>query len=528
MSRVLVVTGNLSYSVCKGIAALMNRLPGAEFMVVVHQPSKSLPQLVRSQWRNLKCNGWRWIPYQIGDIVERVRARLGLDRNAILDGPGGNYSSEAIGRSARLIRTTDVHGEETRAQMQEFAPDLGISLAAPILKPSVFSIPRLGMLNLHKGKVPEYRGMPPAFWELWHDESEVGCTVHQVEAGLDTGAVVLESTIPVRLHSTLRGLQYTLDEVGVELMTEAAQSVLEGRASAHRQRPGGRTYRKPTLAQQEALRQRQAQYREVSARTLAKNTLFRGYAGVASPLPRRVRGWRGSQRIVVLLYHRVNDDMRDSLTIGIEQFDVQMDLLARRCRVVDIRDVVAGRVTRDSAHPIVAVTFDDGYRDNYDNAFRVLLRRRVPAAFFVSTGKISVDGAFDHDLRRIGRGLPTMTWEQLREMQAAGFSIGSHSVSHLDCGTASLEQVRSELRESRNTLSTELGLDRMIFAYPFGGRQNMTPQVLELVRAEGYAGCLSAYGGRNDGSIDPFNVRRIGISHNFSEWSFRARLEGWC
>jgi len=113
-------------------------------------------------------------------------------------------------------------------------------------------------------------------------------------------------------------------------------------------------------------------------------------------------------------------------------------------------------------------------------------------------------------------------------MQAAGFTIGSHSVSHLDCGTASLEQVRTELRESRATLATELGLDQLIFAYPFGGRQNMTPQALEVVRAEGYAGCLSAYGGRNEGPVDPFNVCRIGISHNFSEWSFRARLEGWC
>jgi len=528
MSRILILTGTLSYSVRKGIAALMTHLPGARFMIVVHQPKKSLAQLVRSQWRNLKRNGWRWIPYQVGDVVERVGARLRAGGSDAAAGLGTGFSAEAIGRAARLVRVSDIHGEPARAQMQEFAPDLGISLAAPILKPSVFALPRLGTLNLHKGKVPDFRGMPPAFWELWRDEKEVGCTVHKVEAGLDTGAVVLESSIPVRPHSTLRGLQYTLDELGVRLMTEAARAVLEGRADVSPQRPGGETFRKPTLAQQEILRRRRAPRTQASARSLAKNALFLGYAGLATPLPRRVRGWRGSQRVVVLLYHRVNDDMRDSLTIGIEQFDRQMNLLARRCRVVDIRDIVAGRVTRDTPRPIVAVTFDDGYRDNYDNAFPVLLRNRVPAAFFVSTGKISVDGAFDHDLRRIGHGLPTMTWEQLREMQAAGFTIGSHSVSHLDCGTASLEQVRTELRESRATLATELGLDQLIFAYPFGGRQNMTPQALEVVRAEGYAGCLSAYGGRNEGPVDPFNVCRIGISHNFSEWSFRARLEGWC
>jgi peptidoglycan/xylan/chitin deacetylase (PgdA/CDA1 family) len=311
-------------------------------------------------------------------------------------------------------------------------------------------------------------------------------------------------------------------------MAQAVRNVLDGSAQFKPQPPGGRTFRKPTLAQQRALERRLAPRPAERGRTFAKNTLFRAYAGFAAPLPRRLRGWSGRQRIVVLLYHRVNDDMRDSLTIGLEQFDDQMALLARRCRVVDIRDVVAGRVTRDTARPIVAVTFDDGYRDNHDNAVPILLRRRVPAAFFVSTGKIDVDGAFDHDLRRIGFGLPTMTWSQLRDMHSAGFTIGSHSVSHLDCGAASLDQVRSELRESRAALASRLGLDEVIFAYPFGGRENMTPQALEIVRAEGYAGCLSAYGGRNDGPIDPFNVRRIGISHNFGEWPFRARLEGWC
>jgi peptidoglycan/xylan/chitin deacetylase (PgdA/CDA1 family) len=262
-------------------------------------------------------------------------------------------------------------------------------------------------------------------------------------------------------------------------------------------------------------------------RAIAKSALFKGYAGVLAPLPRRVRAWTGAQRIVVLLYHRVNDDMRDTLTVGIDQFDRQMAVLARRCRVLDIRDVVAGKVERDTARPLVAVTFDDGYRDNYENAFPLLQRHGVPAAFFVSTGKIGVDGAFEHDLRRLGHGLPTMTWQQLREMQGAGFVIGSHSISHLDCGRASLDEVRYELRESRMMLAKELGLAQPIFAYPFGSRSNMTPQALEAVRQEGYVGCLSAYGGRNDGPIDAFDVRRTGVNHAFTEWSFRARIEGW-
>ena len=120
-----------------------------------------------------------------------------------------------------------------------------------------------------------------------------------------------------------------------------------------------------------------------------------------------------------------------------------------------------------------------------------------------------------------------MTWDQLREMRALGFTIGSHTVTHLDCGSADVERVRAELVESRDTLRSELGIDDVIFAYPFGGRANMTPTVLRMVEELGFAGCLSAYGGYASGPIDRFNVERVGIECNFSMRAFRARLEGF-
>jgi peptidoglycan/xylan/chitin deacetylase (PgdA/CDA1 family)/folate-dependent phosphoribosylglycinamide formyltransferase PurN len=530
MSRIAVFTTRLDYAVRKGIVALADALPEAEFLVVVHQPRRRISDLVRNQWRNMKRNGWRWIPYQLGDAFARATARMCRLANENANGlPGSRYSAQSIEEMKRvvLMRTPDIHEQSIVERIRRFAPDLGVSLAAPILAPAVFSIPRLGTLNLHKGKVPEYRGMPPAFWELWHGEKEIGCTVHVVEAGLDTGAIVSESKIEVCRYSTLRGLQLTLDELGVRLMSEAAAAMLEGNAKMVSQMPGGHTFRKPTIAQQEQLRARLAQPSRDGARTQVKDLVFRGYVRAICPVPRRLRAFRARQRIVVFLYHRVNDDMRDVLTIDLEKFDAQMALLAGKCRLVDILDVVTGRVERDTWRPIVAVTFDDGYRDNYEHAVPILLRHRVPAAFFVSTGKIDVDGAFDHDLRRIGHGLPTMTWRQLKKMRDAGFTIGSHSVTHLDCGRADLEQVRSELRQSKKTLAERLGEEAPIFAYPYGRQDNMTPEALALVRDEGYVGCLSAYGGRNGAEIDPFNVRRVPINGEISEWAFRARLEGW-
>src|SRR4029450_566813 len=97
--------------------------------------------------------------------------------------------------NVHFMSVSDIHSESTLEAVRAFAPSLGLSLAAPILRESLFAIPELGTLNLHQGKLPEYRGMPPAFWELWNGADSVGCTVHLVDARLDTGAVVAETSV---------------------------------------------------------------------------------------------------------------------------------------------------------------------------------------------------------------------------------------------------------------------------------------------------------------------------------------------
>jgi peptidoglycan/xylan/chitin deacetylase (PgdA/CDA1 family) len=206
--------------------------------------------------------------------------------------------------------------------------------------------------------------------------------------------------------------------------------------------------------------------------------------------------------------------------VGVEQFDRQMALLRAHCHVLTLDQVLATHEVLPSDRPLVAVTFDDGYLDNYTHAAPSLRRHGIPAAFFVSTGLIGQDRRFPHDVRRGNPLIPTMTWPQLREMRDQGFTIGSHSVSHIDCAAESEDIVVAELRESRERLQHELGLSDVVFAYPYGGRQHMTAQRLQCVKDAGYVGCLSAYGGSNIGRIDRYNVLRRGIHWEFTEQAF--------
>src|SRR5204863_99637 len=116
-------------------------------------------------------------------------------------------------------------------------------------------------------------------------------------------------------------------------------------------------------------------------------------------------GWRlgacaaFTPRVTVLLYHRVSDEARDNLTVGVGQFDRHMALISRHCQPVSIEDVVNWERVPRSKKPLVCITFDDGYLDNYLHAVPILERYRVPAAFFVSTGIVASNLRFPHDVR---------------------------------------------------------------------------------------------------------------------------------
>lgn len=525
-ARLVVFTGQLGYSVRMGIVELDRHLGGAEWLVLVHSPQRSPRRLLRNQWLNLKRNGWRWIPYQLVDLWRRIAPGT-AHTLAARPGPGDEYALDALGRlrGLRIERVGDIHAPSSLDLVRRFAPDLGLSLAAPILRRPLFSIPRLGTINLHKGHLPDFRGMPPAFWELWQGVERVGCSVHVVDERLDTGPLLAQGDIRRERYSDVRGLQIELDEFAVRLVNDAAAGMLAGTAVGCAQPAGqGRTYRKPTLAQEAELARRLAGPR---AEPILKRRLKDAVAATIGAAHRIGVARAAAPRVVVLLYHRVADDVRDNLTAGIAQFDRQMQWLSENCSVVPIEDVLAMQPIARSRRPVVAVTFDDGYLDNYRFAAPVLRRHRLPAAFFVSTGIVASERPFPHDVRRGNGPIAKMDWDQMRRMRAWGFTIGSHTVHHIDCAAESEHTVRDELARSRDDLRRELDVVEPIFAYPYGGRQHMTPERLELVKAAGYVGCLSAHGGVNVGAVDRFDVLRTGVNWEFSDLGFRRLSLGW-
>jgi peptidoglycan/xylan/chitin deacetylase (PgdA/CDA1 family) len=104
-----------------------------------------------------------------------------------------------------------------------------------------------------------------------------------------------------------------------------------------------------------------------------------------------------------------------------------------------------------------------------------------------------------------------MSWEQVRALHDQGFEIGAHTNEHVDLASRDPEAVRAELSRCRTKLQQALGAPPTLFAYPFGGRENISPASLALVREAGFECCLSSFGGVNPPLADPFHLNRISV-----------------
>ncbi|HEX6534664.1 MAG TPA: formyltransferase family protein [Gemmatimonadaceae bacterium] len=164
------------------------------------------------------------------------------------------------------LRVPDFHDPGAIAALRARAPDLGVLAGTYILRPEVFEIPRLGSINLHSGKVPEYRGAAPAFWELYHGEHAVGITIHRVVAALDAGTVLRQEMFPLDPAPPDDPIAYieryrreVLRPNGVRLLAEVVSAIARGTATETQQDAGrARTHRTPDYRAIRELRRRVA------------------------------------------------------------------------------------------------------------------------------------------------------------------------------------------------------------------------------------------------------------------------------
>jgi peptidoglycan/xylan/chitin deacetylase (PgdA/CDA1 family) len=216
---------------------------------------------------------------------------------------------------------------------------------------------------------------------------------------------------------------------------------------------------------------------------------------------------------VVVAFHRVQDTVEpdDGLTVSVRMFERHCRFFRRHFRVVRLREIVEKLERGQRLNRELAITFDDGYRDNFESAAPVLEKLSLPATFFTVTRWIGTDVVPWWDRERQARH-PWMNWDQVRALHRQGFDIGAHTRTHADLGRLSGAEAQREIAGARLDLERQIGAPVELFAYPYGGASHLTEANRELIKAAGFRCCCSGLGGTNPSGTDPFHLQRVPIS----------------
>ncbi|MDA8168373.1 MAG: polysaccharide deacetylase family protein [Nitrospiraceae bacterium] len=215
----------------------------------------------------------------------------------------------------------------------------------------------------------------------------------------------------------------------------------------------------------------------------------------------------------IALYHSI--PRADALN-----FERQMVFLKRNYDIVPLPELIKAIESRNrGSRPLLAVTFDECFRDAYANAVPALLRHGIPATFFAvcdftdaSKHGLQAVEAFCRERMYTRLVQPGMSWKQLRELKRQGFDIGSHTNSHAWCSKLADEELHLELNGSRDRLSEELGCQIEHFAFPFGTERHVSEKAVAMARAAGYRSACWARRGWNTFRTDPYHLRRDPLS----------------
>ena len=215
---------------------------------------------------------------------------------------------------------------------------------------------------------------------------------------------------------------------------------------------------------------------------------------------------------IIVVFHRVNNAATagDGLTCTVKMFERHCRFFRQFFQVVSLRSLVEKLERGVPPNRELAITFDDGYRDNFEYAAPVLKALGLPATFFVVTQFIGTEIVPWWD-EALGARHAWMNWNEVRSLRDGGFEVGNHTRTHADLGKVSEKEAWQEILRSRLELEDQLSAPVELFAYPYGGREHIREDNREMVKAAGLSCCCSCYGGINFRGTDPFHLRRTAI-----------------
>ena len=207
--------------------------------------------------------------------------------------------------------------------------------------------------------------------------------------------------------------------------------------------------------------------------------------------------------IAVFVYHRFGENNYPSTNIRMPQFKKHLDeLIKNNYNVVSTETIIdALQNNKNLPEKTVAITIDDAFFSIYKKAWPILKEKKLPFTIFVSTGPVNSNSK------------NYMNWEQLKEMNNRGVTIGHHTKNHFHLVGKKKETIISEIEEASDDFLKNLGYVPDIFAYPYG---EYSSEIKEITKNYFKAAFGQQSGGIYNG-IDIFELPRFSLNEQYGD-----------
>ena len=217
----------------------------------------------------------------------------------------------------------------------------------------------------------------------------------------------------------------------------------------------------------------------------------------------------------ILVYHDFGYEKSGSF-VSPENFNRQMEYIKKKgFEVITLDELVKSiKDKRRLKRNKVVITFDDGYRDNFEYAYPVLKKFGFPATIFLITDLIGTEKEY-------------LSWDEVRVMSKDRISFGEHTRTHLYLGDVKDDKVLiEEIAGSKKAIEQKIGVTADYFCYPFGG---FNKRAKEVVIDAGYKGACTTNRGFARFNSDVYELKRNKVTNSdtTNSFSFWAKLSGY-
>ncbi len=232
------------------------------------------------------------------------------------------------------------------------------------------------------------------------------------------------------------------------------------------------------------------------------------------------------KEIPILMYHRLTRDRseegRHTIYFNVDEFEKHLLYIKKKgFETITFKDLNEITLEKRLKKKYIILTFDDGYKDNYDLLFPLLKKHDMKAVIYMVShleyNKWDVDKDGE---KRFG----LMSKEEVLEMYSSGYvEFGGHTMHHVNLPTLGYEEQKKEILGNKIFLEELLGERLVSFAYPFGYFNEDSKKIVEEL---GFDYGVATDSGPFNMEEDLFEIRRIGIFPDLTFRRFKNRLSG--